>query len=294
MIADILRGTVVVLALGGIVTLEAAEKAPKKKAAAKEAKKDAGPKKDAEADADTAALLDKMDSLMYCLPKGAVKAVECKGEFAGEVPGKGTQKGGFTYTWDAKTAKGKVAFDDPSQASGARSFMPEAENLDQFFTGPIPWKKEYAGCKLTSEKQGEKTKVSVAEGRNAKGITGFVLSADGVPEEMSMAAPGMPGAGAMTVKVTYKKVGSQFVPLKISMGTGTAAPMATETWEYAAVGTYTLPAKVVRAMSMMGMNLGGTVTYAKWDLAATAKEPAKDGDSKTPRVKKSAPAKKAS
>jgi hypothetical protein len=278
MVNPIRRIAVLSLCVAVASSLAAAEKPAKKvkttaKKVEKAEKEDKGTKagKEAQADADLAALLDKSDSLQYSVERAGGKKAVGTGAIVAKI-GDQELKSDLKYEWEAgaKDGKGKYSFSDPSIAGKLKPMGLDAP-IDDFFRAES-WRQSFAGCRLVGTKDGKKTTVKV-EGKSKDGISAFVLGEEGIPESVTR--------GPLTLAITAIKLGEKFAVSKVAISMN-GAPVGTLEYTYVPAGSRHAPGKVVCSFSMGANKAGSTTTFTDWKIEPEGDAGAKAG-AKTPK-----------
>jgi len=222
----------------------------------------------ATADAATAAILDKMDSLAYTLPRAGVKKASCKGSASISIDIRPPVESDFTYEWDAasKDGNGKFTFANASEVGRLNSFVPKL--IEGYFRSE-PWREAFAGCRLEASKEGGKTVIKVVEGASKQGIKTMTLGDQGYVEAATMEPPDM----QQEVKAEFGvlKIGGRYAPRKTSFGFNQRST------EFVRVKTYVVPSKIT-SKELVPMATSTSVTFTDWQLDDGSAAGAKAGE----------------
>jgi len=257
-LAFVVIGIVAVPAIAaGAETEKGSDKTVKNAIGADVAKRAAqGKAAPATADAETAAILDRMDSLDYILPRAGVKKASCKGSVSIMMGPQRPVESDFTYEWDAasKDGKGKFTFANASEVGRLNSFVPEL--IEGYFRSE-PWREVFEGCRLEASKEDGKTVIKVVEGVNKRGIKTMTLGDQGYVEAAKMSPPDMP----QDIKAEFAvlKIGGYYARWKTSLGFNQRST------EFVKVKTYTVPSKIT-SKELVPMATSTTVTFTDWHL----------------------------
>ncbi len=222
------------------------------------------------AESETAAILDRMDSLVYTLPRGGVKKASCKGSASISIDMRPPVESDFTYEWNAasKDGKGKFTFANAAEVGRLSSFVPEL--IEGYFRSE-PWREVFAGCRLEASKEGGKTVIMVVEGVSKKGIKTLTLGDQGYVEAATMSPPGMP----QDIKAEFEvlKIGDSYARWKTSLGFNKRST------EFVKVKTYSVPSKIT-SKELVPMATSTTVTFTDWHLEGDSAAGGKAGEPK--------------
>ncbi len=232
------------------------------------------------AGSETAAILDRMDSLVYTLPRAGVKKASSKGRASISIDIRPPVGSDFTYEWDAasKDGKGKFTFANASEVGRLNSFVPEL--IEGYFRCE-PWREVFAGCRLEASMEGGKTVIKVVEGVNKKGIKTMTLGDQGHVEAATMSPPDMP----QDIKAEFEvlRIGGYLARRKTTLG------LNQRSTEFVKVKAYTVPSKIT-SKELVPMAASTTVTLTDWHLDGGSAAGGKAGEPKK-TVQKTAPEK---